>query len=74
MPPPLKALLACALALAMAGPAAAHTSVRAYVQAPDPYYPHVVHVAPHYAPPSVYVDYRPALLRSVLAGPTRTPG
>jgi len=55
----LKALLACALALAVAGPAAAHTKVRVYVEAPDPYYPHVVHVAPHYAPPPVYVDYRP---------------
>ena len=49
----LKTLLACAFALAVAAPAAAHTKVRVYVQAPHPYYPPLVHVAPR------YVDYGP---------------
>lgn len=55
----LKALLACAFALAVASPASAHNKVRVYVQAPDYYYPPVVHVAPRYVHAPVYVGHQP---------------
>ncbi len=55
----LKTLLACGLALAVAGPAAAHGKVRVVVQAYQPYYPAVVHVAPRYVQAPLYVDYGP---------------
>lgn len=55
----LKTLLACGVAMAVAGPASAHGKVRVVVHAPQPYYAAVVHMAPRYVQAPVYVDYRP---------------
>lgn len=59
-----KALAAGAIALAAAGPASAHTSVRVHVGVPQPYYsaypdyPPVVQVQPRYVAVPVYREYQ----------------